>query len=304
MHAIYVDESGTPEESGGTACFAVVGLSLPLSEWKTCDSQMRSVLKKHGMDGVELHSAWMARYYPEQERIFGFISATPGARREMVIEERKKDLAKASLAGTHSVKSLKKNYDKTSSYIHLTHSERLSALREVAETIGSWEFARLFGEARMKKLVGREQNARSREEALEQITTRFELYLSKVHGSSALGIMIHDQHQAASVRLTSLFRAWQENGTSYAGIPHIVETPLFVDSSLTTMVQAADLAAYATRRFFENAETDLFDRIYSRFDRNSAGKLVGLRHFTGKAPCTCRVCLDHRRSLNEAPGNY
>lgn len=90
MHAIYVDESGTPEESGGTACFAVVGLSLPLSEWKTCDSQMRSVLKKHGLDGVELHSAWMARYYPEQERVSGFISATPSARREMVIEERKK----------------------------------------------------------------------------------------------------------------------------------------------------------------------------------------------------------------------
>jgi hypothetical protein len=83
-------------------------------------------------------------------------------------------------------------------------------------------------------------------------------------------------------------------GTTFVAIDRIVETPLFVDSELTLMVQLADLCAYATRRFFENGETDLFDRIYPAFDR-VGGKVVGLRHYTGKNKCKCRVCVDHGR---------
>jgi hypothetical protein len=61
------------------------------------------------------------------------------------------------------------------------------------------------------------------------------------------------------------------------------------------MVQIADLCSYATRRFFEKGETDLFDRFYKVFDRAS-GKLVGLRHYTGKMQCACLVCVDHVRT--------
>jgi len=73
----------------------------------------------------------------------------------------------------------------------------------------------------------------------------------------------------------------------------IIETPLFVDSRLTGMIQMADVCAYATRRFFEYNETDLFNRICHRFDRIPAGSVVGIRHYTGVFNCKCRVCLDH-----------
>jgi hypothetical protein len=56
-------------------------------------------------------------------------------------------------------------------------------------------------------------------------------------------------------------------------------------------VQVADLCAYATRRYFENDERDLFDRIYSRFDR-AGSAVVGIRHFAPES-CPCRVCKDH-----------
>jgi hypothetical protein len=56
----------------------------------------------------------------------------------------------------------------------------------------------------------------------------------------------------------------------------------------------ADLCAYAVRRFFENGETKLFDRVYGRVHRSGV-RLVGMRHFTGPLPCDCRVCRDHRR---------
>jgi hypothetical protein len=76
-------------------------------------------------------------------------------------------------------------------------------------------------------------------------------------------------------------------------VDRIIETPLFVDSSLTSMVQMADLCAFATRRLFENGESDLFDRMFGRFDQ-AKGKVVGIRHYLGGKVCTCKVCLAHK----------
>lgn len=65
-----------------------------------------------------------------------------------------------------------------------------------------------------------------------------------------------------------MMRHFHERGTRWTTqIPLLVETPLFVDSKLTSMVQMADVCAYATRRFCEKVETDLFDRIFWRFQR-------------------------------------
>ena len=237
----------------------------------------------------------MARLYPEQQRIAEFGRVPDEERRRLMTVERRKDLAKAALRGDVAVRGLRKNYAKTAAYIHLTHAERVTALRSVADALAGWEDARLFGDAHLKNALNTEQRARSREFALEQVTSRFNTYLANVQGPDALGIMVHDQHQAESLKLTSLFRAWHEGGTAFTAIPHLAETPLFVDSSLTLMVQVADLVAYATRRFFDNGETDLFHRFYPRYDRTPGGLLVGLRHFTAKTPCACRVCLDHGR---------
>ena len=88
-------------------------------------------------------------------------------------------------------------------------------------------------------------------------------------------------------------RKFHQQGTLWAKVDRIIETPLFVDSSLTSMVQMADLCAYATRRFFENGETDLFDRIFGRFDQAS-GRIVGIRHYVGAKSCECKVCAAHR----------
>lgn len=61
-----------------------------------------------------------------------------------------------------------------------------------------------------------------------------------------------------------------------------------VDSKLTSMVQMADLCGFAVRRYFENNETDLFDRIFSRFDRTPKG-IVGIHHHA-HTECQCKVC--------------
>jgi len=87
-------------------------------------------------------------------------------------------------------------------------------------------------------------------------------------------------------------REFREGGTFWTKRDRIVETPLFVDSSLTRMVQIADLCGYALRRYFENKEEELFKLVYARADRVGS-RVLGVRHFTG-TKCTCHVCESHK----------
>ncbi len=81
-------------------------------------------------------------------------------------------------------------------------------------------------------------------------------------------------------------------GTIWTKITHIIETPLFVNSELTGMVQIADMCAFILRRYLENDESELFDLIKRRFD-NAHGKFVGVRHFSDTSTCQCEICKNH-----------
>lgn len=59
------------------------------------------------------------------------------------------------------------------------------------------------------------------------------------------------------------------------------------------MVQIADLCAFALRRYLENGEEELFNLVFKRGDRDSSGRCVGIRHYTDKTHCTCKICSNH-----------
>lgn len=292
MYICYLDESGTVERRGTTPYFVLLGLAIPAATWKAKDKEVQGVLNRHNLYG-EIHTAWMIRRYPEQQRVAGFDDLSPDDRRDAVLRERKADLAKASMRGRRAVKALARNYRKTDAYIHLSHAERVATVRAVADTIGGWDDATLFADAQRKAVhPASAPDDLILDYAFEQVITRYHHLLVRL--DVPIGIVVQDQNDTAAKRLTTLARRYHRGGTQYSAIDRIVETPLFVDSQLTLMVQMADLCAYATRRFFENDEADLFDRVYRRFDRLS-GKLVGLRHYTGSVECDCRVCVDHGR---------
>lgn len=211
-----------------------------------------------------------------------------------MIKERIISLNAAAARGAKPARDLAKNHKKTNDYIHLTYSERVDLVRDVADLIGGWGDCFLFADAQRKD----SHDVRNKindvfDFAFEQVVTRFDTFLSR-GSDEEFGMVVQDRNETASDRLTWLMRRFHERGTAFSAISRIVETPLFVDSALTSMVQLADICSYATRRFIENNEADLFDRIYSRFDR-VMGKLVGLRHYTGKTQCSCRICVDHGR---------
>lgn len=240
----------------------------------------------------------MTRRYLEQERIAGFQGMDRAVRRRAVVHERQAVLMK--IAATKPQKALReaqKNYRKTDPYIHLTRDERLEVLRRLADLIGSWTDSRIFFEAAEKQPYRGRADPTIEVESFNQVVSRLQHFLRNRGtnlGRRIFGLLVQDNNETVALKLTTLMRGFHARGTSYTLIPDIVETPLFVDSRLTAMVQMADVCAYAVRRFVENNETDLVDLIYSRVDRHG-GFLVGGRHYTGPRPCRCRICVDHGR---------
>jgi hypothetical protein len=159
--------------------------------------------------------------------------------------------------------------------------------------VRDWNFARLFAECVDKIYFDPSATGTSvDEQAFEQVVSRFEQYLQITSGSKTgnqnMGMIIHDNNPTVSKKLTDLMMRFHEKGTLWTKVKNIIETPLFVDSKLTAMVQIADLCSYSLRRYLERSETDLFNNIYARADRKD-GVVVGVRHYSDRN-CSCSIC--------------
>jgi hypothetical protein len=300
MYLCYIDESGTPDIPGNTSHYVLAGVSVPVQYWKDCDKDLEKVKSKYGLADGEIHVAWMLRSYPEQNKIAGFESLDYPQRRYQVNAFRTAELLRLQRSKNPPLyKQTRKNYQKTEGYIHLTYNERQSLIREIAQMLSGWGFARLFAEcvdkihfdpARTPKTVD--------EQAFEQVVSRFEQYLQVTSLNSPqknFGLLIHDNNETVAKKHTSLMKKFHEGGTLWTNLKNIIETPLFVNSELTGMVQIADLCGYALRRYLENKEDELFDLVFKRADRKGT-IVVGVRHFTSSS-CTCKICNAHRKAL-------
>ncbi len=296
MHVCYIDESGTPEVPGNTSHFILAGISIPIWHWGDADREVTSVLKKYGLENEELHTAWLLRSYREQSQIPNFGRLDWTARRSAVIRERNTHLLQLQKSRNNkSYRQTKKNYNKTGPYVHLTRIERNTLVYDVADCISKWGFARLFAECIDKVYLDSIPNGQAiGEQAFEQLVSRFEQYLENINkgqDQKVFGILVHDNNQTIAKKHTSQMMNFHSDGTLWTNIEHIIETPLFVDSQLTRMVQVADLCSYALRRYVENGEDDLFGRVFVRADRHH-GKTVGVRHFCDHS-CSCEICKTH-----------
>ena len=257
VYFCYIDESGTPELPGNTSHYVLAGLSIPISYWKKCESGIYKIKKKYDLQDSEVHTGWIIRKYLEQNKILNFDSLSYSQRRHEVGKIRKTELLKLQKSkNTSHYKQTRKNYRQTENYIHLTFEERQSFLQEIADLVGSWCFARLFAES-INKIHFDPNIAKCSvdEQALEQLVSRFEQYMkivSKSTGNNKLfGTLIHDNNETVSKKHTNLMKIFHQRGTLWTSIEHIIETPFFVNSELTSLVQIADLCSYSLRRYFE-----------------------------------------------------
>ena len=290
MHLCYIDESGTPDLPGNTSHYVLVGLSIPDQYWKSHHDQLEHIKTRFGLQDAEIHTAWMMRPYLEQTSIPGFESMSWTQRRSRVTQARNAELLRLQRVAGRRVKQTRKNYRNTESYIHLSLDERRQAVTAIAELISSWGWARLFAECIDKLHFDPVlANMTVHEQAFEQVVSRFEQYLQNTQGG--YGLLVHDNNDTVARRHTDLMKSFLQSGTLWTQIENVIETPMFVDSQLTNMVQLADLCAYAIRRYLENGETELFDLVFERADRAGAAS-VGIRHFTAPG-CSCKICATH-----------
>lgn len=297
MYLCYIDESGTPDIPGNTSHYVLAALSIPVWHWRDSEKEIYSIKQKYSLQNAEIHSGWLTRKYIEQNKILNFSKLDFSQRRYEVEKYRKTELL--NLQKSHkqnSYRQTKKKYKHTEDYIHLTYEERIAFLEDVARIIGNWGFARLFAECVDKIHFDPKRAKQSADEqAFEQVVSRFEQFLKAIQvfqQPKTYGLLVHDNNETVAKRHTELMKTFHSKGTLFTQVDYIIETPLFVSSELTSMVQLADICEYALRRYLENKEERLFDHIFKRADRKE-DIVVGVRHFTNIS-CSCKICASHR----------
>ena len=258
------------------------------------DRSISGILTKYGLENAEIHTAWLLRRMSEQLKIKDFEKLTWAERRSASERYRASELLRLRKIGPKAYRQAKKNFVNTKDYTHLIESERRNVIGELADLIGTWNDCYLFAEIINKLHLDTNKTGRTvSEQAFEQLVTRFDTFLAKDCGDGALGVLIHDNNQTVAGKHTSMMRDFHNNGTLWSKIGRIAETPLFVDSKLTRMIQIADLCSYALRRYVENGEEALFKSVFARA-HTFGGHTVGVRHFTDMT-CTCQICAGHRK---------
>lgn len=92
-------------------------------------------------------------------------------------------------------------------------------------------------------------------------------------------------------------RDFRTLGTQWGVIRNLADTPLFVDSRASRVVQLADHVAYAVFRRYNAKDAQYFDIIAQKFDADG-GVIHGLVHKQLEdSNCMCIACLS-RRSQN------
>jgi hypothetical protein len=315
MYLCYLDESGVPEIPGNSTHFVLAGIAIPIERWREADATISAIMARYGLAGEELHTAWLLRKYIEQSKIDGFD--------EMSWDERRIQVARLRVAEIHRVRKLgvakrnaqlKKIYRHTAPYIHLTLDERNRLAFEIAEAISKWDWAVLLASCIDKSffLTKSKPNVDLNVNtfAFTQLVIYFAALLEQAenldisgrdipqphHPLREFGLLIHDNNPTVALKHTRQLRVIQDGAVS-AGLSlfeRIIETPLFVDSGLTRMIQLADLWAYSLRRFVENGETNLFSVLYSKEKTMADGiqppiHRFNIQHFA-EPSCQCLIC--------------
>jgi hypothetical protein len=128
--------------------------------------------------------------------------------------------------------------------------------------------------------------------AFEEICNRFDLYLSRLRadGERQRGLLILDK-TAYETSLRAMALQFRTLGTRWGVVRNLADTPFFVESHASRLVQLADHVAYAVYRRYEHGDIQYFDVFSNRFD-SSDGVVHGLVHKqTAEPRCMCLACV-------------
>lgn len=158
----------------------------------------------------------------------------------------------------------------------------------------SYSTARLFACAIHKKSFPGQDPV---ELAFEDLCQRFDYFLNRMRlqGDQQRGLLVLDK-TTRETSLQRLSREFRKTGTRWGALKYIADTPFFVDSRASRLVQIADHVAYSVFRRYNSGDAQYFDIIASRFDE-ADGVIHGLVHkHADYRTCACPGCLSRRLS--------
>jgi hypothetical protein len=312
---LYVDASGTVEPSDKTTKhYVFAGLCIRDSSWFGLNDRLIRIKAKYQYSGIdfELHARQFARTIPEQDQIDKFADLSWADRRARVLEIRDDKIKKEASSEARSAR--KARYRDTDPFIHLTRLERSRLLNDAVDVIGAHDRIRLFAEAIHKDhpTVARKDPGQLVEQAFEQVVSRFDTFLRKIDDTKRqqtgprsrvdYGLLIIDQDKSAEPIMESIFNVFRQRGHSFGPMTHVIDVPLFASSAKVAGLQFVDICAYVVRRYFDKAqragshEEANFIKLLSRFDRDSFGRLHGVRHYVPHGTCDCLICQERGHS--------
>ncbi|HEX6292470.1 MAG TPA: DUF3800 domain-containing protein, partial [Herpetosiphonaceae bacterium] len=152
-----------------------------------------------------------------------------------------------------------------------TKDDRFKAIEDILHVfLASHPSNRLFASVIRKSAVS---PADPVEVAFEQLASRFDHYLARLHkiGDTQRGIIIFDK-STYETTIQSLATDFRTIGHRWGIIRNFSEVPLFLDSKASRLIQLADIIAYVIFRRFEREDNRFYRIIEDRFD--SEGGIV------------------------------
>lgn len=184
---------------------------------------------------------------------------------------------------------------RTAPWRGMSREEAQGVIKAVLGTLQqSYDSARAFACAVHKaSFPGRDPM----ELAFEDLCSRFDRYLSRLRGEGdrQRGLLILDE-SAYETTLQNMARDFRRLGTKWGAIHNLADTPLFVDSRASRVVQLADHVAYAVFRQYNAEDIGYSNVIASKFD-SVEGVVHGLSHKTANRNCMCMSCLSRPRPV-------
>lgn len=321
MYLLYLDASGTPElQDRNSKHYVLLGLCMHEKSWFGLDKRLQSVKQRYCFPGqnpeeFEIHVKQFACTINEQNLIPNFESLSWTDRRQRVLEEQNK---KIDAEPTSDKKRARRDkYKGTAPFVHLSRRERSQLLEDAIDIIAGYDGKiRLFAEAIDKShpnVVAGEIDPC--EQAFTQVVSRFDRFLQKkdrwkLAGSPRrsidYGLLMLDQDESTQSTVEPLFRRFRQQGHPFGQMTHVIDVPFFGSSTKVGGLQLADVAAYVVRRYLdkgatlESHEERHFRQLFPLFDRDSFGKLHGIRHYVVANLCECLVCRERGHSATQS----
>lgn len=307
MHLLYLDAAGTPDRSDHSKSYVLLGVCISEAEWNSFDRRLANLKSQYEYKGqeLELHAKDFCCSIYGQSQITDFESLPLRERRSQVRKHQEERIERAS--GVKRQR-LKRELRAQEPFFHLTRRERTQLYEAALDVIGDQQGLTLFAEV-FDKFHPRVDSGEADPVAgsLLQVLTRFDFYLKRLNrenpGQREHGLLIFDNESDRESLLDRLFKSYR-NQHPWGQLQFVIESPFFVDSARSNGVQAADICAYALRRYIDgnsspgSHEENNLQRIWDQFD-NASGKLHGLRHFVEAASCSCVIC--HARGHGPSP---